>query len=71
MASLNLGQDVANKIQRKQTAVNIVANSYPLYLTVGMRHYGSLIIINPSTLSHLASGRKLTFALKRQHQKER
>ena len=48
MASLNLGQDVANKIERKLTAAHIVAKSYPLYLAVKMRRYGSLIRINPS-----------------------
>ena len=30
MANLNLGQDVANKRERKQTAVDLVAKSYPL-----------------------------------------
>ena len=30
MASLNLGQDVANKRERKQTAAHIVAQSYSL-----------------------------------------
>ena len=29
MANLNLGQDVANKRERKQTAVHIVAISFP------------------------------------------
>ena len=48
MASLNLGQDVANKRERKYIAVHIVAKSYPLYIAVRMRRYGSLIKINPS-----------------------
>ena len=30
MANLNLGQDVANKRERKKTAAPIVANSCPL-----------------------------------------
>ena len=30
MANLNLGQDVANKRERKQTAAQIVAKAYPL-----------------------------------------
>ena len=30
MANLNLGQDVANKGERKMTAANIVAKSYAL-----------------------------------------
>ena len=30
MANLNLGQDVANKRERKQTAAHIVVKSYPL-----------------------------------------
>ena len=30
MASLNLGQDVANKTERKYTAAHIVAKSYLL-----------------------------------------
>ena len=29
MANLNLGQDVANKIERKGTAAYMVAKSYP------------------------------------------
>ena len=48
MANLNLGRDVANKRVRKYTAAHKVANSYPLYLAVRMRRYGSLIKINPS-----------------------
>ena len=48
MASLNLGQNVANKRERKQTAAHIVAKSYPLWQAVGMHCYGSLININPS-----------------------
>ena len=30
MANLNLGQDLTNKRERKQTAAHIVARSYPL-----------------------------------------
>ena len=30
MANLNLGQDVANKRERKRPAAHIVAKSYPL-----------------------------------------
>ena len=48
MASLHLGQDVANKRERKWTAAHIVAKSYPLYLAVIMCNYGSLMNINPS-----------------------
>ena len=50
MASLNLGQDVANKREIKQTDAHahIMAKSYLLYLAVRMRRYGSLININPS-----------------------
>ena len=48
MASLNLGRDVANKRERKQSAARLVAKSCPLYLAVRMLRYGSLIIINPS-----------------------
>ena len=32
MSSLNLGQDVANKRERKELAAHIVAKYYPLYL---------------------------------------
>ena len=42
MANLNLGQDVANKRERKWIAAHIVAKSYSLY------RYFSLININPS-----------------------
>ena len=49
MANLNLGQDVAKK-RRIYTAAHIVANSYPPYLAVKRRRYGSLIKINPSGL---------------------
>ena len=52
MASLNLGQDVANKRERKWSAAHIVAKSYPLLLAVGMRRYGSLINMNPSGSMH-------------------
>ena len=48
MANLNLGQDVANKRETKKTAAQYVAKSFPLYLAVGMRRYGSLININSS-----------------------
>ena len=34
MANLILGQDVANKTEREQTAAHIVANSYPLWPAV-------------------------------------
>ena len=51
MANNKLGQDVANKIERKQEAVHIVAKSYPLQQAVGMYRYGSLININPSRLN--------------------
>ena len=50
MASLNFGQDVANKRERKLTAAHIAAKSYPLCLAVRMRRYGSLLNINPSLL---------------------
>ena len=50
MANLFLGQDVANKSERRQTAAHIVAKSYLLWLAVRMRRYGSLININPSGL---------------------
>ena len=48
MANLNLGQDVANKRERKHTAAHKVAKFYPLKLAERMRRYGSLITINPS-----------------------
>ena len=48
MANLTLGQDVANKGERKQTAAHVVAKSYLLYQAARMRRYGSLININPS-----------------------
>ena len=48
MANFNIGKDVANKRERKQTAVHIAAEYYPLELAVGMRRYGSLININLS-----------------------
>ena len=48
MANLNLGQDVANKRERKLTAANIMAKSYLLYLAVKMCRCGSLINIKPS-----------------------
>ena len=48
MASLKFRPRCGQKRERKQTAVHIVANSYPLYLAVRMRRYGSLIKINPS-----------------------
>ena len=34
MANLNLGQDVANKRERKLTIAHVVAISYPLQLAV-------------------------------------
>ena len=45
MANLNLGQDAANKRERKLTATH---KTYPLQLTVKMHRYGSLIKINLS-----------------------
>ena len=53
ISNLNLGQDVANK-----TAAHIVANSYSLYQTAGMRRCRSLININPSDLQQRRVGRK-------------
>ena len=50
MPSLNLGQDVANKRERKKRVAHIVAKPYPLYLAVRMHLYGSLIKINPSAV---------------------
>ena len=47
MASLNLGQDVANNREIKLTAAHIAAKSYLFYLAVKMCRYGSLININP------------------------
>ena len=46
MVNLNLGQDAANKKERKQTAAHIVAKFYHLQQAVRMRRYGSLLI-NP------------------------
>ena len=43
-----MGQDVANKRERKRTAAHIVAKSYPIASCIRMRRYGSLIKINPS-----------------------
>ena len=43
MASLDVGQDVANKRERKETAAHIVAKS----IAVRLRRYGSLIKSNP------------------------
>ena len=51
MPNLYLGQDVANKRERKQTAAHIVAKSYPLGQAVRMSRYGSLII-KSSDFSH-------------------
>ena len=48
MASLNLGQYVANKRRRKQGTDDIVAKSNNLWQAEGMHRYGSLIYINPS-----------------------
>ena len=48
LVDLNLGQDVANKTERKMTAARIVAKSYLLQQAVRLRRYGSLININPS-----------------------
>ena len=51
MANPNLGHDVANKKERKETAALIVAKSYPLYVAVKICRYGSLINTNPSDSS--------------------
>ena len=53
MANRNLGQDVANKKERKSTIADKVAKSYSQLQAVGMRRYGSLIIINPSGFSQV------------------
>ena len=53
MASLNSGQDVANKRERKLTSAHIVAKSYLLWQAVRLRRYGSLININPSVLDQV------------------
>ena len=50
MANLKLGQDVANKREKKYTDAHIAAKFYPLWLAVKMRRYGSLINIYPSGL---------------------
>ena len=55
MANLNLGQDVANKRERKKTAAPKVIKSYPLQLGVKMRRYSSLININPSAMAYCLS----------------
>ena len=52
MANLNLGQDVANKRERKQTAAPLVAKSHTHKQAAGRSRYGSLININPSGLSY-------------------
>ena len=46
MSNVNLGQDVANKQERKWTAVLIVAKSHPLSQAEGMHRYGSLLNFN-------------------------
>ena len=61
VASLNLGQDVANERERKQTAAHVVAKSYPLYLTVKICRYVSLININPSAPRFFAQLYSCTF----------
>ena len=48
MASLNLGQDVANKREKMGISGHIVAKPYPLQQVVIIRRYGSLINSNPS-----------------------
>ena len=48
MANLILGQDVANKRERKQTADHILLRFYLLQKAAVIRRYGSLININPS-----------------------
>ena len=60
MASLNLGQDEANKGERKLTAHHIVANSYPLYLAVKMYRYSSLINIYHSATRYIARSSRST-----------
>ena len=58
MANLNLGQDVANKRERKKTAAHMVAKSCPLWQAAWNPRYGSLININPSgIILGLFSGR--------------
>ena len=49
MANLNLGQDVANKRERKKTAAHLVTQA------VGMHRYGSPFNINPSGLVVVAT----------------
>ena len=49
MANLNLGQDVANKREKKiGIAGHIVAKSYSLKQAVQWSRHGSFININPS-----------------------
>ena len=45
MSYFNLGQNVANLIEKN---LNVVAKSNPLWQADRMRRYGSLININPS-----------------------
>ena len=49
MVNLKLGQDGANKRERKQTAAHTVVKSYLI-----VSCYGSLIIINPSVIGQRA-----------------
>ena len=54
MANLNLGQDVANKSEKKSNvAAHIVSSFYPQEQAVWMLRYGSLININPSARGEL------------------
>ena len=52
MTYINLGQDQANKRERKQTAAQ-VAKYCPLQQATGISRYGSLININPSGRKHI------------------
>ena len=56
MAIVNVGQDVANKID---IVAYEVAKSYPLWQAVKMRRYGSLININPSAFGESLMLKKL------------
>ena len=57
MASLNSGQDVANKWEIKYAGGHVVAKSYSLSQAAGMRRCGSLININPSVASQPSFGK--------------
>ena len=58
MENLNLFRPLK---ERENRQLLIQAKSYPLYLAVRMRRYGSLIIINPSGLEKVTQS--LLFAL--------